>query len=155
MRQMYLNKMLVTLSICSFLLCGCGKEEEVIEETVTPTPVPVETTIEVQIDPEVNIEEHKGDTDIHVEQSETIPEDAYVTSEEIETNKTVEERLFDITADDVEKMSDADVKSYLHNLYMYMSPEFTEEDLVWVQELTPEEIKQAKQMLIDGLNSED
>lgn len=155
MKQKSLSKMLVTLSICTFLLCGCGKEEEVIEETVTPTPVPVETTIEVQIEPEVNIEEHKGDTDIHVEQSETIPEDAYVTSEEIEANKTVEERLFDITAEDVSTMSDDDFKSYLHDLYMYMSPEFTEEDLVWVQEMTPEEVQQAKQMMIDEMNSED
>ena len=56
----HLNKAIITLSVCAFLLCGCGKEEETVVETIVPTPEPVQSTIEVQIEPDVTIEEHKA-----------------------------------------------------------------------------------------------
>lgn len=87
MRQKRLNKMLVTLSVCAFLLCGCGKEEETVVETIAPTPEPVQSTIEVQIEPDVTIEEHKGNTDIHMEQEETIPAEAYETERRMQRRR--------------------------------------------------------------------
>ena len=148
----HLSKAIITLSVCAFLLCGCGKEEETVVETIAPTPEPVQSTIEVQIEPEVTIEEHKGNTDIHIEQEETIPAEAYET-ETSNTEQTIEERLFDITTEDIRDMSTEDFKTYLHDVYKYQSAEFTEEDLAWIGEMSDADIAEAKQIMIDELNN--
>lgn len=148
----HLSKAIITLSVCAFLLCGCGKEEETVVETIAPTPEPVQSTIEVQIEPEVTIEEHKGNTDIHIEQEETIPAEAYET-ETSNAEQTIEEKLFDITAEDIRDMSTEDFKTYLHDVYKYQSAEFTEEDLAWIGEMSDADIAEAKQIMIDELNS--
>ena len=150
----HLSKAIITISVCAFLLCGCGKEEETVVETIAPTPEPVQSTIEVQIEPDVTIEEHKGNTDIHVEQEETIPADAYET-EVPDAEKTVEERLFDITPTDISNMSTEDFKTYLHDVFKYQSEEFTEEDLVWINEMSEADIAEAKQIMIEELNNAD
>lgn len=52
-------------------------------------------------------------------------------------------------------MSTEDFKTYLHDVYKYQSAEFTEEDLAWIQEMSDADIAEAKQIMIDEMNSGD
>lgn len=93
-----------------------------------------------------------SNTDIHIEQEETIPAEAYET-ETPSAEQTIEERLFDITTEDIRDMSTEDFKTYLHDVYKYQSAEFTEEDLAWIGEMSDADIAEAKQIMIDELNN--
>ena len=50
-------------------------------------------------------------------------------------------------------MSTDDFKAYLHDVYKYQSAAFTEEDLVWINEMSDADIAEAKQIMIDELNN--
>lgn len=145
-------KMMMAISICIFLLCGC-KKEEIIEESTEPSIPDIETSLFVPIEPEVTITEKKGDTEIHIELEETIPERAYVSLDEKEDSE-IEEKLFDITPEMIEKMSSEDFKNYVIALYQYWTPDIAEEDLLKIRNMSEEDVKAVKQIMIDEINHE-
>lgn len=142
------TKYVILTLMGSMLLCGCGKKEEVTE-TIASTPNPIEATIAVEIEPDVTIEEHKGNTEIHVDEKDLAPTEQSAEDAELEKAKI----YLEVTSDDIAAMDAETFKQYLISLCVTLTPGSTENDFEDINNFTDEDIRNAKQILVEELNN--